>query len=56
MNIHPNTVALYNPIYRMSERALGAALDLLEQGEPLGKIMLKGGWQKDSTAIKYLRN
>ena len=23
---------------------VGAALDLLEQGEPLGKIMLKGGW------------
>jgi site-specific recombinase XerD len=35
---------------------VGAALDLLEQGEPLEKIMLKGGWQTDSTAIKYLRN
>ena len=56
MNIHPNTVVLYNPIYRMSERALGAALELLEQGEPLEKIMLKRGWQTDSTAIKYLRN
>ena len=33
-----------------------AALDLLEQGEPLEKIMLRGGWQTDSTAIKYLRN
>jgi hypothetical protein len=33
-----------------------AALDLLEQDEPLEKIMLKGGWQKASTAIKYLRN
>ena len=35
---------------------VGAALDLLEQGEPLEKIMLKGGWQCDSTAMKYLRN
>jgi len=35
---------------------VGAALDLLEQGEPWEKIMLKGGWQTDSTAIKYLRN
>ena len=35
---------------------VGAALDLLEQGEPLEKIMLKGGWQTDSTAMSYLRN
>ena len=35
---------------------VGAALNLLEQGEPLEIIMLKGGWQTDSTAMKYLRN
>ena len=35
---------------------VGAALDLLEQGEQLEKIMLIGGWQTDSTAISYLRN
>lgn len=35
---------------------VGAALDLLEQGEPLEKIILRGGWQTDSTALKYLRN
>ena len=35
---------------------VGAALDLLEQGQPLEKIMLRGGWQSDSTAMKYLRN
>ena len=35
---------------------VGAALDLLEQGEPLERIMLRGGWQADSTAMKYLRN
>ena len=35
---------------------VGAALDLLEQGEPLERIMRRGGWQTDSTAMKYLRN
>ncbi|MDG1693901.1 MAG: tyrosine-type recombinase/integrase [Porticoccaceae bacterium] len=35
---------------------VGAALDLLEQGEPLEKIMLRGGWQTGSTAMKYLRS
>ena len=35
---------------------VGAALDLLEQGESIEKIMLRGGWQTDSTAMKYLRN
>jgi hypothetical protein len=34
----------------------GAALDLLEQGEPLERIMLKGGWQTDLTVMKYLRS
>jgi hypothetical protein len=34
---------------------VGAALDLLDQGEPLEKKCLRG-WQTDSTAIKYLRN
>lgn len=35
---------------------VGAAPDLLEQGEPLEKIMLRGAWQTDSTTMKYLRN
>ena len=35
---------------------VGAALDLLEQGEPLERIMLRGGWQTELTAMKYLRN
>ena len=35
---------------------VGAALDLLEQGEGIEKIMIRGGWQTDSTAMKYLRN
>ena len=35
---------------------VGAALDMLEAGDKLERIMLKGGWKADSTAIKYLRN
>ena len=35
---------------------VGAALDLLGQGEPLEKIMFRGGWQTDSTTMSYLRN
>ena len=35
---------------------VGAALDLLEQGEPLERIMIRGGWQTDSAAMAYLRN
>ena len=35
---------------------VGAALDLLEQGELLERIMIRGGWQTDSTAVTYLRN
>lgn len=35
---------------------VGAALDLLEEGEPLERIMIRGGWQTDSTAMAYLRN
>ena len=35
---------------------VGATLDLLEQGEPLEKIMLRDGWQSDATAMKYLRS
>ena len=35
---------------------VGAALYLLEQGDPLERIMLRGGWQTDSTAMNYLRD
>ena len=35
---------------------VGAALDLLEQGEPLERTMLRGGWQTASTAMKYLQD
>jgi len=35
---------------------VGAALDLLERGESLERIMLKGGWKSDSSAMRYLRS
>jgi site-specific recombinase XerD len=50
-----NTGSYQQPLSGHSFR-VGAALDLLEQGEPLEKILLRGGWQTDSTAMKYLRN
>ena len=34
---------------------VGRALDLLEGGESLEKIMLRGGWEAESTVIRYLR-
>ena len=34
----------------------GATLDLLKPGEPLERVMIRGGWQTDSTDMKYLRN
>jgi integrase len=33
---------------------VGAALDLLERGVPLEKIMLRGGWSTKSTTLRYL--
>lgn len=35
---------------------VGAALDMVDQGESLARIMLRGGWKTESTAIRYLRN
>jgi len=35
---------------------VGAALDMLERGVPLEKIMLRGGWKSETTAMRYLRN
>jgi hypothetical protein len=35
---------------------VGAALDMVNQGETLARIMLRGGWKTESTAIRYLRN
>ena len=34
---------------------VGKALDLLESGKSLPKIMLRGGWKTESTVIRYLR-
>jgi len=35
---------------------VGAAIDLLERGESLERIMLRGGWKSDSSAMRYLRS
>ena len=35
---------------------VGGATDLLEAGESLEKIMLRGGWKSESTAMRCLRN
>ena len=35
---------------------VGGAIDLLEAGESLEKIMLRGGWKSESTALRYLRS
>ena len=34
---------------------VGGALDMLMAGIPIEKIMLKGGWNSESTVIQYLR-
>jgi len=35
---------------------VGAAVDLLDKGVPFEKIMLRGGWKSEKTALRYLRN
>lgn len=35
---------------------VGAALDLLRAGVPIEKIMLRGGWSKESTTLRYLQS
>ena len=34
---------------------VGAALDLLNQGETLERIMIKGGWKSQDSAVRYLQ-
>jgi len=35
---------------------VGAAVDLLDRGVPFERIMLRGGWKSENTALRYLRN
>jgi len=35
---------------------VGAALDLLDKNIPLEKIMLRGGWKSETSAMRYLQN
>jgi hypothetical protein len=60
-----NTVSFLSGEYRVTHSSLNLCSiddDLmrvttsLTQREPLERIMLRGGWQTDSTAMKYLRN
>ena len=34
---------------------VGGALDLLMEGMSMEKIMLRGGWDSESSVIRYLR-
>jgi len=52
-NIHSDK---NTPLLSGHSFCLAAALDLLEEGKPLEKIMLKGGWQSDATKMKYIRS
>ena len=49
LNIHPSA-DLSGHSFRV-----GAAIDLLESGQSLEKIMLRGGWHSEATAIRHLR-
>ena len=35
---------------------VGAAEDLLDRGVPFERIMLRGGWKSEKTALRYLRH
>ena len=35
---------------------VGAALDLLDKKIPLEKIMLRGGWKSEASAMRYLQS
>jgi len=35
---------------------VGGAIDMLIKGIPLERIMLRGGWKSEVTAMRYLRN
>lgn len=35
---------------------VGAAVDLFDKGVPLERVVLRGGWKSENTALRYLRN
>ena len=35
---------------------VGGAIDMLSNGIPLERIMLRGRWKSEVTAMRYLRN
>jgi len=47
-------IRLEQPLSGHSFR-VGGALELLKRGVPMEKIMLRGGWQSEASALRYLR-
>ena len=47
-----------NQIGELSDHSfrVGAALDLLNKNIPLEKIMLRGGWKSETSAMRYLQS
>ena len=47
-----------NQIEELSRHSfrVGAALDLLDKNTPLEKIMLRGGWKSETSAMRYLQS
>ena len=54
-NLQSNAGLNIEPLLSGHSLRVGRALDLLEAGESLPKIMLRGGWKTESTVIRYLR-
>ncbi len=51
----------YNFINQIGELSghsfrVGAELELLDKNIPLEKIMLRGGWKSESSAMRYLQS
>ena len=51
---HFSRIKTDNPLSGHSFRVVGA-FDLLMQGMSMEKIMLRGGWDSESSVIRYLR-
>ena len=50
-----NAARIEGANFSLDSFRVGGALDYLEAGMPIEKIMLKGGWHSGSTVIQYLR-
>ena len=43
-------------LFDQTVEAFSAALDLLDKNIPLEKIMLRGGWKSETSAMRYLQS